>query len=222
MNRGRPGFTTRDLLFTATCLLSTSPACTAAPSPPSTRDAAPRAQLTRIATGLQSPVHLTSPPGDPRQFVVEQPGRIRIVENGRLVATPFLDLTSRVSFGGERGLLSMAFHPRYATNGLFYVNYTDKDGDTRVERYHVSADAARADPGSAKRVLTVEQPYANHNGGHLLFGPDGKLYVGLGDGGSGYDPRGHGQNPKIQLAKMLRLDVAADSVEILDLELRNP
>ncbi len=111
--------------------------------------------------------------------------------------------------GGERGLLSVAFHPRYASNGLFYVNYTDRGGDTRIERYRVGAHRDRADPASVKLVLRVEQPYANHNGGQIAFGPDGKLYVGMGDGGSGGDPHGHGQNPRTLLGAMLRLDVDA-------------
>ncbi|MBI2072462.1 MAG: PQQ-dependent sugar dehydrogenase, partial [Gemmatimonadetes bacterium] len=141
-----------------------------------------------VAAGLTNPLYLTAPPGDPRLFVAEQPGRIRIVADESLLATPFLDITDRVLDGGERGLLSVAFHPNYATNGYFYVDYTDLSGDTRVERYRVSADPNLADQGSAKLILFVDQPYANHNGGLVLFGPDGMLYVGLGDGGSGGDP----------------------------------
>jgi glucose/arabinose dehydrogenase len=170
---------------------------------------AAEARLEEVAGGLSNPVHLAAPVGDARLFVVEQPGRIRIIEEGRLLPTPFLDLTDRVRSGGERGLLSVAFHPRYASNGLFYVNYTDRNGDTRVERYRVSADRNRADPASAQLVLRVEQPYSNHNGGLVAFGPDGRLYVGMGDGGSGGDPRGHGQNPGTLLGAMLRLDVDA-------------
>lgn len=167
-------------------------------------------RLEEVASGLSSPVHLTAPAGDARLFVVEQPGRIRIVQGGRLLPTPFLDLTDRVRSGGERGLLSLAFHPRYADNGLLFVNYTDRDGDTRIERYRVRAsDPNRADPASAKLLLRVEQPYSNHNGGQIAFGPDGKLYVGMGDGGSGGDPQGHGQNPRTLLGAMLRLDVDA-------------
>ena len=160
-----------------------------------------------VVSGLDRPLFLTAPAGDARLFVVEQPGRIRIVSGGQLVATPFLDLTDRVSAGGERGLLGLAFHPNYAQNGFFYVNYTDRAGDTRVERYRVSADRDRADPASASLVITVNQPYANHNGGMVLFGPDGMLYVPMGDGGSGGDPQGHGQNTGSLLGKLLRLDV---------------
>ena len=160
-----------------------------------------------VVSGLAQPLFLTAPPGDARLFVVEQPGRIRIVSGGQLLATPFLDLTDRVSSGGERGLLGLAFHPSYAQNGYLYVNYTDRAGDTRVERYHVSADRDRADPASASLVLTVAQPFANHNGGMVVFGPDGMLYVGMGDGGSGGDPQGNGQNTGSLLGKLLRLDV---------------
>jgi glucose/arabinose dehydrogenase len=120
---------------------------------------------------------------------------------------PFLDIADRVGYGGERGLLSVAFHPRYASNGRFYVNYTDRHGDTRIERYSVSRDSNRADASSAQLVIGIQQPYANHNGGHILFGPDGMLYVGMGDGGSGGDPHGNGQNLGTLLAKLLRLDV---------------
>jgi glucose/arabinose dehydrogenase len=163
--------------------------------------------LELVASGLQSPVHLVAPPGDPRLFIVEQPGRIRIVEGGALLETPFLDITDRVRAGGERGLLSVAFHPRYAENGFFYVNYTDRDGDTKVERYRVGWEPNRANPTSAKPVLAVDQPYANHNGGHILFGPDGMLYIGMGDGGSGGDPHGNGQDLRTLLGKLLRIDV---------------
>jgi len=160
-----------------------------------------------VLSGLDSPLFLTAPPNDARLFVLEQPGRVRVVKNGQLVATPFLDIASKLTSGGERGLLGLAFHPRYAQNGLFYVDYTDRNGDTRVERYHVSADADRADAASAQLVITIAQPFANHNGGMLAFGPDGMLYVGMGDGGSGGDPQGNGQNLNALLGKLLRLDV---------------
>lgn len=163
--------------------------------------------LTEVATGLDQPVHLSAPAGDARLFVVEQPGRIRVVRDGRLLPRPFLDIAAKVGSGGERGLLSVAFHPRYAENGLFFVDYTDRRGDTRIERYRASAAADTAGPASAALVLTVAQPYANHNGGHLLFGPDGMLYVGMGDGGSAGDPHGNGQDLGSLLGKLLRLDV---------------
>jgi len=162
-----------------------------------------------VASGLSRPLYLTTPPGDPRLFIVEQPGRVRIVENGQLRASPFLDITGRVLDGGERGLLSIAFHPSYASNGFVYVNYTDNAGDTRVERYRVSADPSRADTTTATLVLFQDQPFANHNGGHLMFGPDGMLYIGFGDGGSGGDPTRNGQNLNSLLGKLLRIDVNA-------------
>jgi glucose/arabinose dehydrogenase len=164
-------------------------------------------RLERVASGLRSPVHLAALPGDPRLFVVEQVGAIRVVENGRLRPRPFLDLSDRIRNGGERGLLSLAFHPRYRANGYFFVNYTDRSGDTRVERYRVSPDSNVADPASASLILTVEQPYSNHNGGHVLFGPDGMLYIGMGDGGSADDPLGSGQDLRSLLGKLLRIDV---------------
>lgn len=166
-----------------------------------------RLDLQRVAGGLASPVYLTSPAGDARLFVVEQAGRIRIIQNGQLLAQPFLDIAARVSSGGERGLLSMAFHPLYQSNGYFYVDYTDVNGDTRVERYRVSANPMVADPASAQLVLSVPQPFANHNGGLVLFGPDGRLYIGLGDGGSSGDPQGNGQNRGTLLGSILRIDV---------------
>ena len=162
---------------------------------------------TPVVSGLANPLVLTAPPGDARLFVVEQPGRIRVIENGALRARPFLDITARVGSGGERGLLGLAFHPRYAQNGLFYVDYTDLGGDTRVERYRVSSDANVADAGSASLVLAVDQPAANHNGGQLTFGPDGHLYVAMGDGGGAGDPQGNAQSTATLLGKLLRLDV---------------
>ncbi|HEX6251092.1 MAG TPA: PQQ-dependent sugar dehydrogenase [Gemmatimonadaceae bacterium] len=167
--------------------------------------------LQEVATGLQQPVYLTAPPGDGRLFIVEQPGRIRIVKDGQLLSQPFLDITSLVSSGGERGLLGLAFHPSYPGNGFFYVNYTDDSGDTRVVRYTRSANPDVADPASASLVLAVDQPFGNHNGGQLLFGPDGMLYIPLGDGGSGGDPQNNGQSLNTLLGKLLRIDVNSGS-----------
>ena len=164
-------------------------------------------QLEVVASGLDRPVHLAAPAGDPRLFVVEQPGRIRVIRGGRLLERPFLDLTDRVRSGGERGLLSVAFHPRYAENGWLFVDYTDKSGESRIERYHVSPDPDRAEPASGSLLLRIHQPYANHNGGLVLFGPDGMLWIGMGDGGSGGDPHGYAQNPASLLGKLLRIDV---------------
>jgi glucose/arabinose dehydrogenase len=189
------------LLFLAAC--SDGPGRTV--DPPG--DAAIRLQ--EVASGLANPLYLTAPRSDARLFIVEQAGRIRVVENGTLLPTPFLDISDRVSSGGERGLLGLAFHPSYAANGYFYVDYTDRGGDTRIERYRVGADRNRADPASARLVLQVAQPFANHNGGQVAFGPDGKLYAGMGDGGSGGDPQGHGQNRATLLGDILRIDVDA-------------
>jgi glucose/arabinose dehydrogenase len=162
-----------------------------------------------VTSGLSSPVYLTAPTGDTaRLFVVEQSGQIRIVQHGQLLPTAFLDIHSRLVSGGEQGLLSVAFHPSYGANGFFYVNYTDLNGDTRVERYTVSAaDSNLADTASHKLMLFVPQPYTNHNGGLVMFGPDGMLYIGMGDGGSGGDPENRAQHPDSLLGKLLRVDV---------------
>jgi glucose/arabinose dehydrogenase len=189
------------LLAAAACNGSTDP--TPTPEPPAS------IRVVEVARGFSQPVYVASPPGDARLFVVEQTGRIRIIQNGTVLATPFLDVTAKITSGGERGLLSMAFHPQYATNGFFYVYYTDRAGDTRVERYRAAAGSNTADPASAQQVLFVDQPFANHNGGLLMFGPDGRLFVGLGDGGGAGDPQGNGQNPNTLLGKILRLDVDA-------------
>jgi glucose/arabinose dehydrogenase len=167
--------------------------------------------LLPITTSLTSPVFAAAPPGDAsRLFVVEQRGTIRVLRNDTLLPSPFLDIQALVSGGDEQGLLSMAFHPTYAANGYVYVSYTDVAGTSKVVRYRVSGPET-ANPSSAFPVLSVDQPYANHNGGLISFGPDGKLYVGLGDGGSGGDPHGHGQNVATLLGSMLRLDVDAGS-----------
>jgi glucose/arabinose dehydrogenase len=161
-----------------------------------------------VADGLDSPLFVTAPTDDPRLFIVERPGRIRIVRDGILRDAPFLDISDAVSTGGERGLLGLAFHPAYADNGWFYLNYSDPDGDTRIERYRVrTGDPDRADPASAELLLEIDQPYGNHNGGMIAFGPDGMLYIGMGDGGSANDPHGHGQNAATLLGAMLRIDV---------------
>lgn len=163
--------------------------------------------LAVVARGLDAPLYVTAPRGDSRLFIVEQPGRIRVVKDGALLATPFLDITSLVTYGGEQGLLSMAFHPHYADNGFVYVDYTDAFGDTRVVRYHAAPGADVADVASATNIFGMNQPYANHNGGLIAFGPDGMLYVALGDGGSAGDPQGNAQNLSSALGKILRIDV---------------
>ncbi len=163
----------------------------------------------RVAEGLRQPLDLQSVSGDrERLYVVEQGGRIRVIRNGQLQAASFLDISDRVSAGGERGLLGLAFHPRFPVNGRFFVNYTDRRGDTRIAEFH-AASADTADPASERQLLLVGQPFANHNGGGLAFGDDGKLYVALGDGGSGGDPLGNAQQLATLLGKLLRIDVDA-------------
>ncbi|HZP21295.1 MAG TPA: PQQ-dependent sugar dehydrogenase [Bauldia sp.] len=160
-----------------------------------------------VAEGVGEPVDLTAPAGDPRLFVADKGGRILIIKDRAVLPQPFLDIGKLVSGGSEQGLLGLVFHPDYARNGRFFVDYTNVDGDTRVVEYRVSRNADVADPGSAKVILAIDQPYANHNGGWLAFGPDGFLYVGMGDGGSGGDPHGNGQNTGVLLGKILRIDV---------------
>ncbi len=158
-----------------------------------------------VTTGLSQPVHLAAVPGDDRLFVVELGGVIRIIEGGAVLPTPFLDISAKVTSGGERGLLSMAFDPQYAQNRRFYVNYTDVNGDTRVERYVASeADANVADPDSDELIIGIDQPDPVHNGGHIAFGPDGMLYIAM--GGGGQNPA-QSQNLEGLLGKLLRLDV---------------
>ena len=164
----------------------------------------------QVATGLDSPVFLTAPTGDPRQFIVERAGRIRILQNGALLAIPFLDVSARVSAAGEGGLLSMAFHPQFATNGQFFIYYTDRAGDIVVERRRVSPNPGLADPTAVLEIIRIAHPgFTNHYGGLVAFGPDGFLYLGTGDGGGAGDPAGNAQNPASLLGKLLRLDVGA-------------
>ncbi|MBN1666563.1 MAG: PQQ-dependent sugar dehydrogenase, partial [Anaerolineales bacterium] len=164
---------------------------------------------TLFAQGFEKPLGLEHPgDGSGRLFVLEQPGQIRILQDGQVLPEPFLDIRTRVGDqGNEQGLLGLAFHPQYASNGYFYLNYTDNDGDTVIARFSVSADPNRADAGSEYQLMNVSQPYSNHNGGHLTFGPDGYLYIGLGDGGSAGDPQGNAQDLNTLLGKLLRIDV---------------
>lgn len=165
---------------------------------------------THVASGLASPVEVThAGDGSRRLFVVEQGGRIRLIKEGLLQSIPFLNLDGLTTKDSERGLLGVAFHPRYASNRQFYVNYTRAgDGATIVARYRASAnDPDVADPASATVLLTIAQPYWNHNGGALKFGPDGYLYIGMGDGGATNDPEGRAQDPGSLLGKILRIDV---------------
>ncbi|HEX9054992.1 MAG TPA: PQQ-dependent sugar dehydrogenase [Gemmatimonadales bacterium] len=163
--------------------------------------------LATVATRLDFPLDLTAPRNDPRLFVVEKTGRIRVIEDGAVLPAPFLDLHDRVSGGPEQGLLGLAFDPAYSTNGRFVVNYTDLNGDTRISAFRVSADPDVADVSTETVLLAVPQPFPNHNGGGLAFGPDGYLYAGLGDGGGGGDPNGNGQSLATLLGKLLRIDL---------------
>ena len=167
-------------------------------------------RLEPVTNGLTKPLFVTHAKDDSgRVFVVEQPGRIRIVQDGQLLETPFLDISDRVNDGrNEQGLLGLAFPPNYSESGAFYVNYTDAAGDTIVERYEVSTTEPNiANVNSQSLILQVDQPASNHNGGMLAFGPDEYLYVGLGDGGAANDRFDNGQNPASLLGKMLRIDV---------------
>lgn len=185
-------------------------------------------KLERVAGGLDSPLALEAAPGDRtgRLFVVERGGRIRILRGGRVEPEPFLDLRKRVSRNhDERGLLGLAFHPDFARNRRFYVNFTDRGGDTRVIELKVDPDDPdRADPASERAIFSLDQPFANHNGGGIEVGRDGKLWIGTGDGGAAGDPKKAGQDRKQLLAKMLRVDVdaARPAVEIMQVGLRNP
>jgi glucose/arabinose dehydrogenase len=179
--------------------------------------------LVPVASGFSRPDFVTAPASEPgRLYVVEQPGVIRVVENGQTRAEPFLDIRSRVgSQGNEQGLLGLAFDPAYAANHRFYVDYTDTNGNTRVVRFR--SDGKRAILSSARQLLYVGQPYANHNGGMLAFAPSGDLWVGMGDGGAGGDPGNRAQNPSSLLGKLVVLDpTGRRKPRIAALGLRNP
>jgi glucose/arabinose dehydrogenase len=182
------------------------------PPPPPPPPGNGAAGLEQIASGLAFPVGLTSPPGDQRLFVVEKGGAIRIIQNGAVLSEPFLDISGQVSGRAEQGLLGLAFFPDYASSGRFVVHYTDLQGNTQVSAFSVSADPNRADGASETPILSVSQPGPAHNGGQILFGPDGLLYIGLGDGGSraGEDD-GRGQSLGDLLGSVLRIDVSSGS-----------
>ncbi len=180
-------------------------------------------RLVTLAQGLEGPTGLAFRPGDPDGlYVTEQTGRIRVVEEGHVLPRPFLDLRSRVLSGGERGLLGLAFAPDHRRSGLLYVHYTNRRGDTRVVRYRARGD--RVEAGSARTLLSLRQPYENHKGGQLAFDRRGRLYVGLGDGGSAFDPERRGQDLGTPLGKVLRREVGRPGAkwETVAYGLRNP
>jgi glucose/arabinose dehydrogenase len=184
---------------------STSPA-----SHPSFDPTGQKVRADVVVSGLSSPVDVTDAgDGSGRLFVVEQAGIIRTIRDGASLDRPFLDIRSRIASGGERGLLGLAFHPDFPTDPRLFVDYTDLKGNTVIASYRVSAsDPDRADPESETVILGIDQPYPNHNGGALAFGPDGMLYIAMGDGGAGGDPQGNGQRLDTYLAKILRLDIS--------------
>ncbi len=195
--------TATGLAATATPMASATPVAAAVPTPLTVVSIG----LSTVASGFASAIGASSAPGDARLFVIQQTGQVVIVSGGKRGGT-FLDISARLSCCGERGLLGLAFHPQYATNGRLFVRYTTPAGDVRVSEFHVSTDSNRADAMSEKVILTIPHPsFGNHNGGRIEFGPDGYLYIGTGDGGSGGDPNNHGQDVSTLLGKMLRLDV---------------
>ncbi|MBZ0294338.1 MAG: PQQ-dependent sugar dehydrogenase [Anaerolineae bacterium] len=201
-------------------LLTLTVAVNAQDEPITSLDTAPNPgdyELEEIVTGLTNPIYVTSADdGSGRLFVLEQPGRIWLVKDNSLVSTPFLDISNVVSQAilngySEQGLLGLAFHPDYAENGIFFVHYSDRSGGTVIARYQVSADNPdQADASSEEILFTHEQPFPNHNGGEIAFGPDGYLYVALGDGGSAGDPQNNAQNTSVLLGKILRIDVSGE------------
>ena len=180
-------------------------------------------RLAPVAGGLDQPVHVSAAPGEPgRLYVTEQEGIVRLVENGRVRAAPFLDIRDRVSCCGEQGLLSFVFHPRYAQNRRVYVNYTNNAGDTRVVEYRVDGRRTAVVERTARVILAIGQPYANHNGGGMAFARNGLLYVPMGDGGSGGDPQNRAQSLATRLGKLLRINPATRRARIVALGFRNP
>ena len=182
-------------------------------------------RVVKIASGYDSPVHIAAPRSErKRLYIVEQRGVIRVIQNGRKRAKPFLDIRTRVGCCGEQGLLSVAFHPQYAKNRKFYVNYTNRSGNTEVVEYRANSKRTRALSRTRRPLFRIGQPFSNHNGGQLAFAPSGRLYVGMGDGGSGGDPNDVAQNLSSRLGKMLSINVNTKDAKptIVALGLRNP
>jgi glucose/arabinose dehydrogenase len=201
----------------AGCSAPSGPPASPPPAPPAGTDTGPptdpRFRLERLVSGLAAPVGMVDA-GDGRMLIVEQGGTVRVWKDGALLSTPFLDVHSSVSTGGEQGLLSIALDPLFASNGGVIASYTDGAGDSVIARYKVGSDPDRVDASGARQLLKVDQPFANHNGGLALYGPDGMLWVGFGDGGSGGDPQGNGQKLDTLLGKLLRIDARGDSYSI--------
>ncbi len=213
--------------------LSASPAATRVLPSPATATPSPtlaprlgvlRLGLSPVAQGLSAPLLVThAGDGSGRLFIVEKTGAIRLLVDGQIVERPYLNIADRITSSGyEQGLLGLAFPPDFAARGFFFVNYTDKNGDTVIGRFKVTSDPDLADPGSEFKVLGLDQPAANHNGGHIAFGPDGYLWIGTGDGGASNDRYGNGQNADTLLGKMLRLDVTTDPSQPYAIPAGNP
>ncbi len=202
-----------NLLVTLFLVVSTGVACASPTENTAGRDAGsegPAIRLEVIAEGLNEPLALLhAGDGSGRLFIVEQSGRVFILKEGTVQQSPFLDIQDRVKSGGEKGLLGLAFHPDFATNRRLFVNYTESKGGlkTVISEFIANEQLTSVDAASERRLLTIEQPFSNHNGGQLSFGPDGYLYIGTGDGGSGDDPEGNGQKLTTLLGKMLRIDI---------------
>lgn len=214
---------------TPTATPTATPTSTTTPTATATTVATPgwpALQLIKVAENFDQPVHMThAGDGSNRLFVVERTGYIHILQDGKRLSPPFLDIHSRVACcESETGLLSVAFPPNFA-NDHFYVTYTaEEEGQlrSRIVRFQVSSEPNRADENSEQLILSVDQPYPNHNGGQILFGPDGYLYIGMGDGGSGGDPHNHGQRPETLLGSMLRFDVESDPSGTYSVPATNP
>jgi glucose/arabinose dehydrogenase len=212
----------------ATALALAGAACSdeeeATPNPGTRAESGPRGYLSlrEVATGFDQPLYLEQAPGSDDLYVVEQPGRVVQIDGDRPGRT-LIDIRDRVQSGGEQGLLGLAFHPDYPENGRLFLHYTNKQGDTRVDEYRRGADGS-ADPATRKELLRVDQPFPNHNGGQLSFGPDRLLYLGLGDGGSANDPDNNAQDLNDRLGKILRIDVdrPGDDWRPVAYGLRNP
>ena len=205
---------------------SAGPSPSSSPSaalPPASFDpAAVAVELEPVVGGLEAPLAVVhAGDGSGRVFVVEQAGRIRVVRDDRLADEALLDISNRISAGGERGLLGLAFHPDFPDDPRLFVNYTDPNGDTVISSFPVP-DGDQADASAERVLMNIAQPFANHNGGAVAFGPDGMLYIATGDGGSGGDPHGNGQRLDTHLGKILRIDVDATDAGAYGVPADNP